>query len=124
MCGGARSIPLHHPPHTRSLVWSYPPPRTIKINFDASFIPATSSSSIGVVAHDSFGLVLDACALMLSGAHSVETTKSYAFTRGIVMDLVNNWRNVIIEGDSISVVKILRSDATDNSIVDVHLVAS
>ncbi|KAK9038586.1 hypothetical protein V6N11_023445 [Hibiscus sabdariffa] len=64
-----------------------------------------TSLSIGVVVCDSFGLILDACALILSSAHSAKTAEVCAFARGIDMGVVNNWPNVIIESDSISVVK-------------------
>ncbi|KAK8596504.1 hypothetical protein V6N12_064990 [Hibiscus sabdariffa] len=119
-----QSIPLHHPPYTYSLVWSCPPPGAIKTNIDASFISTTSSSSIGVVARDSFGLVLNTCAHILSSAYSAETSKACAFARGIAMTVVNNWSNAIIECDSILIFKRLRSDTAKNSIAAAHLVTS
>lgn len=105
----------------RDIRWTRPLGNEIKINVDAAFMPCSGIATVGVIARNSHGLVLDARAHRLQGAHSAETAEACAFSVGIKMAIENEWHIAIIEGDAIAIVSKLNAEVLDRSTAATHL---
>ncbi|KAE8681947.1 hypothetical protein F3Y22_tig00111280pilonHSYRG00084 [Hibiscus syriacus] len=76
----------------------------ININVDGAFCSDSQKVVVGIVARDSYGMVLGGMTRQVELPNMAESTEVYAFTQGIRLAVENGWSNVIIEGDAISVV--------------------
>ncbi|KAK8624291.1 hypothetical protein V6N13_065639 [Hibiscus sabdariffa] len=108
-------------PCDKTKLWKKPELGQFKINVDVSWLAASRQASIGVIARDQHGLMVDGCARILAGSHSAETTEACAFAAGIQMVVANGWENMIIEGDAIAMVNRLCNERPDFSVVGSYL---
>ncbi|KAK8634685.1 hypothetical protein V6N13_022566 [Hibiscus sabdariffa] len=106
---------------SRAKRWDCPPEGLVKINVDAAFVSISGDASIGIVARNSHGLVIDARAHKLQGVHTAETAEACAFTAGLKMAVENEWAEALIEGDSMAVINKLNAPALDRSLTAAHL---
>ncbi|KAL4303379.1 hypothetical protein GQ457_10G023210 [Hibiscus cannabinus] len=97
--------------------WETPPSSVVKINFDSAFVRQDRYATSGVVARDSEGLVLAACVIPHSNVSDAFVAEALACKIAIQFAKDMGLLNVIIEGDSLTVVKKLNSSSHDRSII-------
>ncbi|KAA3460843.1 reverse transcriptase [Gossypium australe] len=103
--------------------WQHPPFQTVKINFDGAFDVQAHLSASGVVARDTTGSVLVSKSRVQEKACSAFAAEALACHEVIQINMQE--KNVIIEGDSLTVIKKCRKDSVDRSqigpyIFDIH----
>ncbi|KAL4347479.1 hypothetical protein GQ457_17G008030 [Hibiscus cannabinus] len=97
--------------------WSTPVSDVIKVNFDASFDVSVGKSVSGVVCRDSEGLILAACCYPHSyvtdpfQAEALACLVAIGFTRDL------GFAKVLLEGDSLTIIKNCSSEANDISLI-------
>ena len=80
--------------------WMPPPANLVKINFDGAVFSKENYSGVGVVIRDENGQVLGSCTKHLPQAYSAMEVKAMAAATGVTQ--------IILEGDSLAVIKALR----------------
>ncbi|KAL4368823.1 hypothetical protein GQ457_05G010890 [Hibiscus cannabinus] len=113
---GANEDIVHRVPCDRSKRWKKPEAGQVKINVDGAWLAASRQASIGVIARDHHGLMLEGFARKLDGAHSAETAEACAFEAGFLMAVSKGWERVIIEGDALAMVNRLCTERPDYSV--------
>ncbi|GMI90174.1 hypothetical protein like AT2G04420 [Hibiscus trionum] len=95
--------------------WSPPCSSTVKINVDACFFPNTKSAQVGVLIRDNEGFILGAKAAKLDHTSSSFAAEAEVVVYDIRLALDLGFRHVIIEGDSLLVMRKLQFGADDRS---------
>ncbi|KAL4303284.1 hypothetical protein GQ457_10G009540 [Hibiscus cannabinus] len=117
----ATEAPLNPVPGIVESRWKKPTPGYIKINVDGAWSQEMNLATVGVVARDHHGMVIDARVARVEGSHTAETIEAYAFAGGIRMELSNDWQMVKIEGDAMVVVAKLNAPSLDRSVAASYL---
>ncbi|KAL4347289.1 hypothetical protein GQ457_17G007720 [Hibiscus cannabinus] len=107
---------------TKTKRWVKPTQGQIKINVDGAWSSATKIATIGVIARDHHGLMINGCAHRVEGSHTTDTVEAMAFAEGVRMALSNGWENAVIEGDAKGIVNRLNATELDDSVATTHLV--
>ena len=89
--------------------WSPPPIGWFKVNFDVALFQDVGQARLGVIIHDSQGLVMVSLAQNIQLASSMAEMEALAATQALELVAELGFDRVIFEGDSISVIK----DLTD-----------
>ena len=85
--------------------WVPPPQGWFKVNVDGAIFKETNKAGIGVVVCDSQGWVLAALSEKVDGVQDAEDIEALAIRRAIRFAIQTSFNCVIIESDSLSVVK-------------------
>lgn len=101
----------------RNELWRPPMAGVIKLNFDASFASRSNSSVSAVLARDSEGLIMGACTYPMVDIADAFVAEARACERAIYFALDMGFRKVVLEGDSLTVIKKLVSNSTDRSVL-------
>ncbi|KAK4413712.1 hypothetical protein Salat_2784000 [Sesamum alatum] len=104
--------PQHIVPHPTC--WLHPPAGAIKINFDGATFNPTHEKGISVVARDSFGNCIPWISHRLSRPASPLIAEALAAREAISLALSLGLNRVIMEGDYITLLHLLRSTGDDN----------
>ncbi|XP_016729676.1 uncharacterized protein [Gossypium hirsutum] len=98
---------------------SWQPPQTgfIKLNFDASFENKSNCSISAVLARDFEGLVMGACTVPNDDITDAFVAEARACERALYFARDMGFCKVVLEGDSITVIKKLKTNAIDRSIL-------
>ncbi|KAE8687139.1 hypothetical protein F3Y22_tig00111022pilonHSYRG00109 [Hibiscus syriacus] len=107
-CGASRDDEVIR----RQRVWLKSVQDKVKINMDGAFCKDSRVAAIGVVARDSYGMVIGGLAKKIEPPFSAESSEAAAFTKGIRLASENGWNKVVIEGDAISIVHRLANQVT------------
>ncbi|KAK8681022.1 hypothetical protein V6N13_053429 [Hibiscus sabdariffa] len=59
--------------------WSKPLQNCIKINVDGAFNPTVRKATIGVIARNDHGMMIDGCAFQVRGCHTANLVEACAF---------------------------------------------
>ena len=110
------------------LKWVPPPQGWFKVNVDGAIFKKTNKAGIGVVVRDSQGWVLAALTEKVDGIQDVEVIEALAIRRAIRFAIETSFNCVIIESDSLWVVKAIQDTAEStyhigNIIDDVKLLS-
>ncbi|KAA3460897.1 reverse transcriptase [Gossypium australe] len=110
---------------TEAVKWNNPPGQAVKINFDGAFNERTKQSASGVVARDSNGHVIITSIELYREAASAFVAEAIACRRATQIALDINREDIIIEGDSLFIIKKCNSRGFDKSqvgsyIQDIH----
>ncbi|KAA3472112.1 reverse transcriptase [Gossypium australe] len=97
--------------------WKPPLPGIIKLNFDASFVNATNSAIVGVVGRNDRGLIMGACTYQINDAADAFVAESRACERAILFAIDMGFRKIMVEGDSLTVIKKIRAELDDRSVI-------
>ncbi|KAL4309772.1 hypothetical protein GQ457_01G019980 [Hibiscus cannabinus] len=81
-----------------------------KINIDGAYISETDEATIGIMARNESGLMVDGHAQIL------RLTAAWALAKGIKMAVTNGWDNVTIKNDAIGVINRMLSPNNDRSL--------
>ncbi|KAL4377888.1 hypothetical protein GQ457_02G017680 [Hibiscus cannabinus] len=113
----AVGIPTRHVGHPGPIHWKAPPLSVIKFNFDAAFNQQSRLSTSGVIGRNSQGLIMAACASPHSNVADAFVAEAIACKQAVQFAKELRFSNVVIEGDSLTVLKKIISCALDRSIL-------
>ncbi|KAK8715938.1 hypothetical protein V6N13_043262 [Hibiscus sabdariffa] len=97
--------------------WEAPPHPAIKVNFDSAFNQQNSSVISGAIRRSSEGLVMAACVIPHSNVPDAFVAEAVVCQQAVQFVKDMGLLNVIIEGDSLTVIKKLNYDSHDRSII-------
>ncbi|KAK8631533.1 hypothetical protein V6N13_028316 [Hibiscus sabdariffa] len=97
--------------------WQAPCGSVVKFNFGAAFDPNSRSATTGVVGRNSLGLIVAACSFPHRGVADASVAEAYACRQAVLFAKELGFSRVIVEGESLSVIKKLNSDVSDRSII-------
>ncbi|MBA0848268.1 hypothetical protein Goshw_030386, partial [Gossypium schwendimanii] len=101
----------------RNVLWRPPKSGVIKLNFDASFMSNTNFSISAVLARDSDGQIMGACTYPLLDVADAFMAEARACERALYFALDMGFRKVVLEGDSLTVIKKLNLNIVDRSVL-------
>ncbi|KAA3477128.1 glycine, alanine and asparagine-rich protein-like [Gossypium australe] len=104
---------------TRS--WRCPPRESVKINFDGAFGRQNNISASGIVARNDEGCILLSCSETHKEVTSAFAVEALACQKAVRMGLENTWPEVIVEGDSLVVIKKCNSKDQDKSMIGAYI---
>ncbi|KAA3474146.1 reverse transcriptase [Gossypium australe] len=110
-------MPVYTPFSTKVVFWRPPPVDIIKLKFDASFDRVSKSAITAVVARNDKGLVMGACAYQYTEVVDAFVAKARACERAVLFAIDMGFRKIILEGDSLTVIKKLRSAKNDRPVI-------
>ncbi|KAK8989033.1 hypothetical protein V6N11_030401 [Hibiscus sabdariffa] len=99
---------------SRRIAPSYP---AIKFNFDSAFNQQSSFAISGAIGRNSEGLILAACAIPHSNVPDAFVAEALACQQAVQFAKDVGFSNVIIEGDSRTVIKKINDGTHDHSII-------
>ncbi|KAA3474020.1 reverse transcriptase [Gossypium australe] len=97
--------------------WTYPPPDSVKINVDGAFDSHNNISTSGVVVRDNEGSVLLSWSKIHKGVHSAFEAEAMACREAVQIGVEHGWPKIIIEGDSLTVIKKCQNQDRDRSML-------
>ncbi|KAA3481359.1 reverse transcriptase [Gossypium australe] len=95
--------------------WKYPPYQFVKINFDGAYDMKEQFSASGIVARDSEGEVLASKSKIHTNVVSAFAAEALACREAVQLGIDMKQRRMIIERDSLTIIKKCRNDSTDRS---------
>ncbi|MBA0845521.1 hypothetical protein Goarm_022797 [Gossypium armourianum] len=101
----------------RNEVWRPPDYGFVKINFDASFIPGNNFALIAILARNHKGEVIEAVTYMVEDVDDAFVAEARACERALILARLKGFRRLIVEGDSLTVIKKLTKNEEDRSII-------
>ncbi|KAA3465142.1 reverse transcriptase [Gossypium australe] len=101
--------------------WRHPPGQTLKINFDGAFDERRKRAASGVVVRDRNGRILLTKSELHSEVESAFAAEALACRLATLISLERNKEDVIIEGDSLSIIKKCNNPDLDKSEVGVFI---
>nr|POF20839.1 hypothetical protein CFP56_14353 [Quercus suber] len=104
-----------------NLKWVPPPQGWFKANVDGAIFKESNSAGIGVVVCDSQGWVLAALSKKVEGVQEAEVIETLAIRRAIRFAIETSFNCLIIESDSLGVVKAIQ-DSVDSTCHIVHII--
>ena len=94
-----------------NLKWAPPPQRWFKTNVDGAIFKETNKAGIGVVVRDGQGCVLAILLEIVEGVQDADVIEALAIWRATRFAIETSFSCVIIESDSLSVVKAIQDTA-------------
>ncbi|KAK8984388.1 hypothetical protein V6N11_029703 [Hibiscus sabdariffa] len=104
-----KSIPM------RESYWQAPPESAIKFNFDSTFNSRSGSATTGVIGRNNQGLIMAACSFPHRNVADVFAAEAYACKQAVLFAKDLGFPRVIIEGNSLTIIKKINSDSADRS---------
>ncbi|KAK8527528.1 hypothetical protein V6N12_054735 [Hibiscus sabdariffa] len=104
-----KSIPM------RESYWQASPKSAIKFNFDSTFNSRSGSATTGVIGRNNRGLIVAACSFSHRNVADVFAAEAYACKHAVLFAKDLGFPRVIIEGDSLTIIKKINSDSADRS---------
>ncbi|KAG8500865.1 hypothetical protein CXB51_002873 [Gossypium anomalum] len=101
--------------------WSDPPREFVKINFDGAYNETHHKSASGVVVKNEEGLVLLSCSEIHHGVSSAFAAEAIACRKAVQVGVEHQWPKVIIEGDSLTIIKKCRNKSQDRSHIGAYI---
>ncbi|XP_016673124.1 uncharacterized protein [Gossypium hirsutum] len=98
-------------------LWRPPNPGIIKLNFDASFQGDSKTSTAAVLARNNEGKIMGACTYPYEGVVDAFVTEARAYERALLFEIDLGFRSILLEGDSLSIIKKLKLDSEDRSVL-------
>ncbi|KAH1123131.1 hypothetical protein J1N35_006291 [Gossypium stocksii] len=95
--------------------WVHPPRDFLKINFDGTFDGKNKVSASRVVVRNEKGAIILACSESHNRVESAFAAKAIACRAAIQVGVENNWPALIIEGDSLTIIKKCKNKYQDRS---------
>ncbi|KAA3458458.1 reverse transcriptase [Gossypium australe] len=116
---GAKSTVDNSPKIKRR--WKHPPHHTVKINFDGAFDVKENRSASGVVVRNNEGSVLASKPKLHEKVASAFAAEALACREAVQLRVDMQKKDVIIEGDSLTVVKKCRNVSMDRSLIGSYI---
>ncbi|KAF9597040.1 hypothetical protein IFM89_015195 [Coptis chinensis] len=96
----------------KDVAWVNSPPGWVKINFDAAFVNTGTYATLDVVGRDREGRILGACSKKMKPTTSTEA-KLLAAELAVEFALLQQWKDIIFEGDAMEVVEACKHRANN-----------
>lgn len=96
-------------------VWQPPPDDCYKLNFDAGFNSSTKVAKLGVVIRNHQGDFMAGLTRMVESVPDATTAEALACKEGVRFAQDSLFRDLIIEGDSLNIVKRLQQVKIDRA---------
>ncbi|MBA0839519.1 hypothetical protein Goarm_005232, partial [Gossypium armourianum] len=103
------------PMNQMNSIWTPPGINEVKCNFDATFNKCMFSSVFGIIFRDSEGHILATCAYPNSFMADATTVQAKACLQAVMVAEELGFRRLVVEGDSLIVIKKIRSSENDRS---------
>ncbi|KAK5795103.1 hypothetical protein PVK06_036360 [Gossypium arboreum] len=101
--------------------WSYPPREFIKINFDGAYDATHHQFFSGIVARNEEGLVLLSCSEIHHGVSFAFVAEAIVCRKAVQVGVEQEWPKVIIEGDSLTIIKKYATKSQDRSHIGAYI---
>ncbi|KAA3469709.1 reverse transcriptase [Gossypium australe] len=101
--------------------WRRPSREFVKINFDRAFDGQNNFSASGIVARNDEGLIILSCSETHKEFASAFATEAIAFRKAVQMGMENTCPIVIIEGDSLAIIKKCNNKDQDKSMIGAYI---
>ncbi|MBA0754177.1 hypothetical protein Gogos_020357, partial [Gossypium gossypioides] len=101
--------------------WRKPPDRIVKINFDAAYDGRQNRSAVGLVARDREGTVLLSCSEIHHRITSAFAAEAVACRKALQTGIGMKWESIIIERDSLSIIRKCKEKSPDKSLVSAYI---
>ncbi|KAG8483101.1 hypothetical protein CXB51_022017 [Gossypium anomalum] len=101
--------------------WKHPLGQTVKINFDRAYNERNRQSASGIVVRNSEGFVLLSCTDIHHRVLSAFAAEALACRKATKIALNMQEKEIIIEGDSLSVIKKCKAKGEDKSQIGVYI---
>ncbi|MBA0845808.1 hypothetical protein Goarm_022782, partial [Gossypium armourianum] len=98
-------------------LWRPPDYGIIKLNFDASFIQGKKLATTAVLARDYRGEVVGADTYLFEEVGDAFVAKARACEKALLFARMMGFRRLIVEGDSLSVIKNVKKKEEDRSVL-------
>ncbi|KAH1067121.1 hypothetical protein J1N35_032108 [Gossypium stocksii] len=98
-------------------MWSPSNLGVVKINFDASFLVESNQATIAVLARNADGRILGACTYLIQDVADAFIAEARACERALLFAKDMGFQKLEVEGDSLSIIKKLKENRTDRSIL-------
>ncbi|MBA0753876.1 hypothetical protein Gogos_021608 [Gossypium gossypioides] len=98
-------------------IWRPPDSDIIKLNFDASYFPEKKLTIPAVLARDSRGKVVGADTYLLEDVGDAFVAEARACERALLFASMMGFRRLIVEGDSLTVIKSIMKKEEDRSVL-------
>ncbi|MBA0669753.1 hypothetical protein Goklo_029786 [Gossypium klotzschianum] len=98
-------------------LWRPPDYGIIKLNFDASFIQGKKLATIAVLARDYRGEVVGADTCLFEEVGDAFVAEARACERALLFATMIGFRWLIVEGDSLSIIKKIKKREEDRSVL-------
>ncbi|XP_052877187.1 uncharacterized protein LOC128283833 [Gossypium arboreum] len=99
----------------------HPPDQTVKINFDAAYDETSSQAALGIVVRNSEGKALISCSEIHHQIGSAFAAEALACHRVVQIGMEMKWSKIIIEGDSLSIIKKCKENREDKSHIGAYI---
>lgn len=107
-------VPVASPLSNASTLWQPPTSGFTKLNFDASFQEDSNTSTVAVLARNDMGLILGACTYPYTDVADAFVAEARACERALLFAIDMGFRLVILEGDSLTIIKKLTTVCPEN----------
>ncbi|KAK8988192.1 hypothetical protein V6N11_065788 [Hibiscus sabdariffa] len=97
--------------------WQAPTGSVVKFNFDSAFSSHIRTATLGVVGRNSSGLIMAACSDSYSHVVDACIAEALACKQAVLFARDLAFSSVIIEGDSLTIIKKLNASSFDRSII-------
>ena len=101
--------------------WSYPQESFININFDGAYDKSQNRSASGIVARDSERNILFSCSEIHSNISSAFAAEAITCWRAVQIGTGKGWQFLILEGDSLIIIKKCSTKGQDRSMVGAYI---
>ncbi|KAA3480599.1 reverse transcriptase [Gossypium australe] len=101
--------------------WRHPPRESVKINFDGAFDGHNNTLASGIVVRDNEGSIILSCSGIHKGVPSAFVAEVIACRKTVKIGVENTWPEVIIKGDSLTVIKKCRNKDQDRSVIGAYI---
>ncbi|XP_040960200.1 uncharacterized protein [Gossypium hirsutum] len=106
---------------TKFSKWKHPPNQTVKINFDAAYDERSSQAASGIVVRNTEGKALISCLEIHHQIGSAFAAEALACRRAVQIGIEMKWSKIIIEGDSLSIIKKCKENREDKSHIRAYI---
>lgn len=93
----------------------------IKINFDGAYDGTHHQSASGIVIRNEEGVVLLSCSEIHHGVTSAFAAKAIACRKAVQIGFEHEWPKIIIEGDSLTIIKKCTNKSQDRSHIGAYI---
>ncbi|MBA0785431.1 hypothetical protein Gotri_024948, partial [Gossypium trilobum] len=101
----------------REVFWRPLKEEQVKANFEAAFLQQDMTATAGVIIRNHEGFVMGACTYPLGRTGDLTTAEANVYLQAAIFGEEMGFRDLVFEGDALIVIKKLKSDSVDRSVI-------
>ncbi|KAH1055454.1 hypothetical protein J1N35_033519 [Gossypium stocksii] len=105
----------------RNIGWRYPPEAFVKINFDGAYNERQNQAASDILVRDEEGKVLLSYSKIHYEISAAFAAEAIACSEAIQIEVERKWQHIIIEGDSLAIIKRCNTKSQDRSMVGAYI---